>query len=90
MLVSKKLGSMVFTIYSMSQREHAHIEQVLAIDWLLDTVVRDVLSDARLLQSLLMDPCGAELCEVRHVHLLDITVEDELKWHISERAMPGI
>jgi len=86
MLVSKKLGSMVFTIYRRSRRRNwAHVEQVLAVDRLLDTVVRDVLADARVLQSQLVDPCGAELGEVRHVHLLDVTVEDELQRHTSKR-----
>jgi len=38
-----------------------------------------------MLQSQLVHSCGAELDEVRHVHLLDVTVEDELQWHGSER-----
>jgi len=39
------------------------------------------------MQNLLVDPCSAELGEVRHVHLLDITVEDELQRHVSERDL---
>ena len=38
-----------------------------------------------MLQSQLVHSGGAELDKVRHVHLLDVTVEDELQWHVSER-----
>ena len=62
-----------------------HVEQVLAVDRLLNAIVRDVLADARILESQLVYSCGTELEEVRHVHLLDFTVEDELQWHVSER-----
>jgi hypothetical protein len=62
----------------ISQQVQAHIEEVLAVDRLLSIVVRDVVTDARVQQSELMDTSCTQLEEVRHVHLLDVTIEDEL------------
>lgn len=61
----------------------AHVEQVLAVDGLLGLVVREVVSDASVFESKHVDTTGAELDEVGHVHLLDVTVEDELQVGVS-------
>jgi len=80
MLVSKNAGSIVLTIYiHISQQVQAHIEQILAVDRLLSAVVRDVVTDARVQQSELMHTSCTQLEEERHVHLLDVAVEDELQ-----------
>ena len=63
----------------ISQQVQAHIEQVLAVDRLLSAVVRDVVTDARVKQSQLMHTSCTQLEEERHVHLLDVAVEDELQ-----------
>ena len=62
----------------------AHIEQVLAVDWLLSVVVRNVVTNARILESQLVHACCTELEEVGHVHLLDVAVEDELQARKSD------
>ena len=56
-----------------------HVEQILAVDRLLSIVVWNVVTNARVLESQLMHTCCTELEKVRHVYLLDVTIEDELQ-----------
>ena len=63
----------------ISHQVQAHIEEILAVDRLLSIIVRDVVTDARVQQSELMDTSCTQLEEVRHVHLLDVTIENELQ-----------
>jgi len=61
-----------------------HVEQVLAVDGLLGVVVRQVVTDATIVEGKEVHTGGAELDEVRHVHLLDVAVEDVLQAAVSE------
>ena len=63
----------------INQQVQAHIEEVLAVDRLLSAVVWDVITDARVKKSQLMHTSCTQLEKVRHVHLLDVAVEDELQ-----------
>ena len=67
----------------------AHIEQVLAVDWLLNAVIRDVITDARILEGQLVYSTGAELKEVRYVHLLDIAIQYELEGQVMSEVCKG-
>jgi len=63
-----------------------HVEQVLAVDRFLNAVIRDVITDARILEGLLVYSTGAELKEVRYVHLLDIAIQDELEGQVMSEV----
>ena len=90
MFASKKPGSIVFTIYNRLDCTQAHIEQVLAVDGLLGLVVREVVSSAAVLEGQQVHTGGAELDEVRDVHLLDVAVEDVLQAAVSERPQSQV
>jgi len=64
----------------------AHVEQVLAVDWLLNAVIRDVIADAGILEGQLVYSTGAELKEVRYVHLLDTAIQDELEGQVMSEV----
>jgi len=67
----------------------AHVEQVLAVDRLLNAVIRDVVADAGILEGYLVYSTGTELKEVRYVHLLDIAIQDELKPQVMSEVCQG-